>query len=295
MAKACTLCPRNCGVNRAEEKGFCKAPDEIYLARASLHMWEEPCISGENGSGTVFFSSCPLSCVYCQNYDISNENFGKKVSVERLSEIFLELQEKNAHNINLVTPTHYADKIITAVSMAKEKGLKIPIVYNTSGYEKEETLLMLKDTVDIFLTDFKYWNVESALKYSKAPQYPDIAKKALDVMYSLSGELKYDKDGMLQKGVIVRILLLPGLLYEAKRITEYVYSKFKDKLIISLMSQYTPMPSCKDYPEINRKVRKKEYERLVDFALGLGCENVYIQGGTSSSESFIPPFTLEGV
>lgn len=295
MAKACTLCPRNCGVNRAEEKGYCKAPDEIYLARASLHMWEEPCISGENGSGTVFFSSCPLSCVYCQNYDISNENFGKKVSVERLSEIFLELQEKNAHNINLVTPTHYADKIITAASMAKEKGLKIPIVYNTSGYEKEETLLMLKDTVDIFLTDFKYWNAESALKYSKAPQYPDIAKKALDVMYSLSGNLKYDKDGMLQKGVIVRILLLPGLLYEAKRITEYVYSRFKDKLIISLMSQYTPMPSCKDYPEINRKVRKKEYERLVDFALGLGCENVYIQEGTSSSESFIPPFTLEGV
>ena len=179
--------------------------------------------------------------------------------------------------------------------MAKEKGLKIPIVYNTSGYEKEETLLMLKDTVDIFLTDFKYWNAESALKYSKAPQYPDIAKKALDVMYSLSGNLKYDKDGMLQKGVIVRILLLPGLLYEAKRITEYVYSRFKDKLIISLMSQYTPMPSCKDYPEINRKVRKKEYERLVDFALGLGCENVYIQEGTSSSESFIPPFTLEGV
>ena len=295
MAKACTLCPRNCGVNRAEEKGYCKAPDEIYLARASLHMWEEPCISGKNGSGTVFFSSCPLSCVYCQNYDISNENFGKKVSVERLSEIFLELQEKNAHNINLVTPTHYADKIITAASMAKEKGLKIPIVYNTSGYEKEETLLMLKDTVDIFLTDFKYWNAESALKYSKALQYPDIAKKALDVMYSLSGNLKYDKDGMLQKGVIVRILLLPGLLYEAKRITEYVYSRFKDKLIISLMSQYTPMPSCKDYPEINRKVRKKEYERLVDFALGLGCENVYIQEGTSSSESFIPPFTLEGV
>lgn len=295
MAKACTLCPRNCGVNRAEEKGYCKAPDEIYLARASLHMWEEPCISGKNGSGTVFFSSCPLSCVYCQNYDISNENFGKRVSVERLSEIFLELQKRNAHNINLVTPTHYADKIITAASMAKEKGLKIPIVYNTSGYEKEETLLMLKDTVDIFLTDFKYWNAESALKYSKAPQYPDIAKKALDVMYSISGNLKYDKDGMLQKGVIVRILLLPGLLYEAKRITEYVYSKFKDKLIISLMSQYTPMPSCKDYPEINRKVRKKEYERLVDFALGLGCENVYIQEGTSSSESFIPPFTLEGV
>ena len=295
MADNCTLCPRLCTVDRTTKKGSCMAPDDISIARAALHMWEEPCISGKCGSGTVFFSGCPLNCLYCQNYDISQKNFGKKISSQRLSEIFMELQDKKAHNINLVTPTHYADKIVPCVKSARDMGLKIPVVYNTSGYEREETLLALKDTVDIYLTDFKYWLDESAKKYSLAPDYPDIAKKALNVMTGQQGELIYDKDGMLQRGVIVRILLLPNHVYEAKKITEYVYSNYGNSVIMSLMSQYTPMPDCEKYPEINRRVRKKEYDSLVDFALELGAQNVYIQDGTSANESFIPPFTLEGV
>lgn len=295
MAAVCTLCPRLCRIDRTKKKGICMAPNDIYLARAALHMWEEPCISGKYGSGTVFFSGCPLNCVYCQNYDISQKNFGKKISSQRLSEIFMELQDKKAHNINLVTPTHYADKITPCVKSARDMGLTIPVVYNTSGYEREETLLELSDAVDIYLTDFKYWLSESAKKYSLAPDYPDIVKKALDVMVSQKPELQYDKDGMLQKGVIVRILLLPHHVYEAKKIIEYVYSNYGDRVIMSLMSQYTPMPKCHEYPEINRRVRKKEYDSLVDFALELGAQNVYIQEGTSANESFIPPFTLEGV
>lgn len=295
MADNCTLCPHSCSIDRANQKGRCRAPDDIFIARAALHMWEEPCISGKCGSGTVFFSGCPLNCVYCQNYDISQKNFGKKISSQRLSEIFMELQDKKAHNINLVTPTHYADKIVPCVKSARDMGLKIPVVYNTSGYEREETLSALKDTVDIYLTDFKYWLDESAKKYSLAPDYPDIAKKALNVMTGQQGELIYDKYGMLQKGVIVRILLLPNHVYEAKKIAEYVYSNYGNSVIMSLMSQYTPMPDCEKYPEINHRVRKKEYDNLVDFALELGAQNVYIQDGTSAQESFIPPFTLEGV
>ena len=295
MSSKCNLCPRNCGIDRRIQKGYCKAPHAITAARSSLHFWEEPCISGVEGSGTVFFSGCSMGCVYCQNFDIAHQNFGKEISIERLCDIFLELQNKKANNINLVTPTHYADKIIEAVKLAKQKGLKIPVVYNTSGYEKEETIESLKDTVDIFMPDFKYWLSETAKKYSNAPDYPEIAKKAIDKMVTLNPHLVFDKRGMLQKGVIIRILLLPGFVYEAKRITEYVYSKYGDSVIISLMSQYTPNKNTDEFPEINRKVRKKEYESLVQFAVDLGLENVYIQDGSSASESFIPPFTLEGV
>ena len=295
MSSKCNLCPRNCNANRKIQKGYCKAPHAITAARSSLHFWEEPCISGVEGSGTVFFSGCSMGCVYCQNFDIAHQNFGKEISIERLCDIFLELQNKKANNINLVTPTHYADKIIEAVKLAKQKGLKIPVVYNTSGYEKEETIESLKDTVDIFMPDFKYWLSETAKKYSNAPDYPEIAKKAIDKMVTLNPHLVFDKRGMLQKGVIIRILLLPGFVYEAKRITEYVYSKYGDSVIISLMSQYTPNKNTDEFPEINRKVRKKEYESLVQFAVDLGLENVYIQDGSSASESFIPPFTLEGV
>lgn len=295
MSSKCNLCPRNCNVDRKIQKGYCKAPFNITAARGSLHFWEEPCISGSEGSGTVFFSGCSMGCVYCQNFDIAHQNFGKEISTERLCEIFLELQEKKANNINLVTPTHYADKIIEAVNLAKQKGLKIPVVYNTSGYEKEETIESLKDTVDIFMPDFKYWLSETAQKYSHAPDYPEIAKKAIDKMVNLQPDLVFDKRGILQKGVIIRILLLPGFVYEAKRITEYVYSKYGDRVIISLMSQYTPNKNTDKFPEINRRVRKKEYESLVQFAVDLDLKNVYIQDSASASESFIPPFTLEGV
>ncbi|MBO5742879.1 MAG: radical SAM protein [Clostridia bacterium] len=295
MSSKCNLCPRNCGIDRRIQKGYCKAPHAITAARSSLHFWEEPCISGVEGSGTVFFSGCSMGCVYCQNFDIAHQNFGKEISIERLCDIFLELQNKKANNINLVTPTHYADKIIEAVKLAKQKGLKIPVVYNTSGYEKEETIESLKDTVDIFMPDFKYWLSETAKKYSNAPDYPEIAKKAIDKMVTLNPHLVFDKRAMLQKGVIIRILLLPGFVYEAKRITEYVYSKYGDSVIISLMSQYTPNKNTDKFPEINRKVRKKEYENLVDYVINLGAKNVYIQEGSSADESFIPPFNLEGI
>lgn len=270
-------------------------PHKIHAARAALHFWEEPCISGNEGSGTVFFSGCTLKCVYCQNYDIAHENFGKEITEDKLCSIFLNLQSRGANNINLVTPTHYADKICSALNMAKTKGLCIPALYNTSGYEKEETLLMLKDVIDIFMPDFKYWESETSQKYSNAPNYPEVVKKAIDTMIKLQPELVFNSKGILQKGVIVRILLLPGHVYEAKRILEYLYRSYGDSIIISLMSQFTPVTDLKDYPEINRKVRKKEYESLIDYAIGLGIENVYIQDGKAADESFIPPFTLEGI
>jgi putative pyruvate formate lyase activating enzyme len=295
MAGRCNLCPRKCNAERKNGKGYCKAPSDIMVSRAALHFWEEPCISGDEGSGTVFFSGCNMGCVFCQNTDIAHEVFGKKISRERLSQIFLELQEKNANNINLVTPTHYSEEIINAVRLARENGLKIPIIYNTSGYENEETISRLEDTVDIFMPDFKYWLPGTAKKYSNAPDYPEVAKKAIDKMVSMRPELIFDKRGMLKRGVIIRILLLPGFVYEAKKIAEYVYHEYGDKVIISLMSQYTPNGKLENYPEINRRVRKKEYERLVDFVSELGAENVYIQEGSSADESFIPPFNLDGV
>ncbi len=295
MADKCTLCPRNCGVDRSKNLGYCKMPDKIYAARASLHMWEEPCISGENGSGTVFFSGCSLKCVYCQNNDIALRNFGKEITADELSDIFLSLQRRKAHNINLVTPTHYAEKIAYALHKAKSNGLIIPVVYNTSGYEKEETLLMLKDVTDVFMPDFKYWFSDTAKEYSNAPNYPGVVKKAVDIMVKLKPELIYDDEGMLKKGVIIRHLLLPGHVYEAKRITEYIYKTYGDRVIISLMSQYTPMPGLGDLSPLNRRVKKKEYNSLVEYAIELGINNIYIQEGTSADESFIPPFTLEGI
>lgn len=295
MAGRCNLCPRKCNAERNNGKGYCKAPSDIMVSRAALHFWEEPCISGDEGSGTVFFSGCNMGCVFCQNTDIAHDVFGKKISRERLSQIFLELQGKNANNINLVTPTHYSEEIINAVRLARESGLKIPIIYNTSGYENEETISMLEDTVDIFMPDFKYWLPGTAKKYSNAPDYPEVAKKAIDKMVKMRPELIFDKRGMLQRGVIIRILLLPGFVYEAKKIAEYVYHEYGDKVIISLMSQYTPNGKLENYPEINRRVRNKEYERLVDFVSELGAENVYIQEGSSADESFIPPFNLDGV
>ncbi len=295
MSDKCNLCPRNCGADRKSHMGYCKAPSGLMVSRASLHFWEEPCISGKEGSGTVFFSGCSMGCVFCQNTHIAHEVFGKEISEERLSQIFLELQDKNANNINLVTPTHYRERIINAVRLARENGLKIPLIYNTSGYENEEIISRLEDTVDIFMPDFKYWLPGTAKKYSNATDYPEIAKKAIDKMVSMRPELIYDKRGMLQRGVIIRILLLPGYVYEAKKIAEYVYSQYGDKVIISLMSQYTPNGKLENYPEINRRVRKKEYESLVDFVCEMGAENVYIQEGSSADESFIPPFNLDGV
>lgn len=292
----CTLCPRGCGADRlAGNKGVCGMDAGLMLARAALHYWEEPCISGEEGSGTVFFSGCTLKCVYCQNAEISR-GFGKAVGVERLTEVFLELQKAGANNINLVTPTHYVPHIITAAEAAREKGLVIPFVYNTSGYEREDTLLMLKDIIDIFLTDLKYLNKEDAEKLSRASDYPEKAKKALDCMVELTGPPVFDGHGMLKKGVIVRHLVLPGRANEAKRIIRYLYERYGSGIIMSIMNQYTPQPGSADYDaSLESPVGEEEYSDVVDYAEELGIEDAYIQEGGTVSESFIPKFDLTGV
>ena len=292
----CVLCPRACNVNRIKgEKGFCGvAGIGIKGARAALHMWEEPCISGENGSGTVFFSGCPLRCVYCQNYQIANGSIGSTISKERLAEIFLELQQKNAENINLVTPTHYTPEIIWAVKEARKSGLVLPIVYNCSGYEKVETLKMLDGIVDIYLTDFKYMDKSAAKRYSRAENYPDIAKAALEEMMRQCGEVIFDERDMMKKGVIVRHLLLPEQMQNAKDVVQYVYETYGDRVFLSLMNQYTPLPQVEAFPEINRCVTEEEYDELVDFAIEIGVENGFIQEGETAKESFIPAFNEEG-
>ena len=253
----CNLCPRQCGADRENGKsGICGVSGKNMLAaRAALHFWEEPCISGEKGSGTVFFSGCPLRCVYCQNYQIASTEVGMEISEERLKDIFLELQEKGAHNINLVTPTHYTPEIIRAIGKAKEQGLRLPVVYNCSGYEKVETLKTLKGIVDIYLTDFKYMEKETAVRYSKAPDYPEIARAALKEMMDQTGEAKFDENGIMQSGVIVRHLLLPGHVRNARAVVKYVYETYGNQLYLSLMNQYTPLPQVKkEFPELDRRV-----------------------------------------
>lgn len=294
----CNLCPRQCGADRENGKsGICGVSGKnILAARAALHFWEEPCISGERGSGTVFFSGCPLRCVYCQNYQIANTEVGMEISEKRLEEIFLELQEKGAHNINLVTPTHYTPEIVRAVTKAKEQGLRLPIVYNCSGYEKVETLKMLRGIVDIYLTDFKYMEREAAVRYSKAPDYPEIARAALKEMMNQAGEAKFDENGIMQSGVIVRHLLLPGHVRNARAVVKYVYEAYGDQLYLSLMNQYTPLPQVKkEFPELDRRVTEREYQRLISYALEIGVENAFIQDGNTAKESFIPMFDYEGI
>ena len=292
----CTLCPRECNVDRKHGiPGYCGvAGTGIIGARAALHMWEEPCISGEEGSGTVFFSGCPLRCVYCQNYDIAHAERGIEISVERLAEIFLELQEKKANNINLVTPTHYSIEAAQAVRIAREKGLTIPVVYNCSGYEKVETLKLLEGIVDIYLTDFKYMDKTIAKRYSHAENYPEVAKMALEEMVRQCGQPEFDERGMMTKGVIVRHLLLPGQMQNGKDVVKYLYETYGDRIFISLMNQYTPLPHVAAYPEINRKVTEEEYDELVDYAIDMGVENGFIQEGETAEESFIPDFDNEG-
>lgn len=297
--EGCRLCPRDCDVDRKRgQRGVCQASGEgVMAARAALHMWEEPCISGETGSGTVFFAGCPLRCCYCQNYRLSRGEAGKRISTERLSEIFLELQEKAAANINLVTPTHYTPEIIRAVKAARERGLSIPIVYNCGGYEKAETLGLLEGIVDIYLTDFKYMDHDMAARYSKASDYPEMAKAAVrEMVRQTKGENIFDEQGMMTKGVIVRHLLLPGHLKNAKAVVKYLYEAYGNQVYMSLMNQYTPLPQVRRaFPEIGRRVTKREYGRLVDYVLSLGVENGFIQEGETAEESFIPAFDGEGL
>ena len=292
----CTLCPRVCRVNRKiGQKGYCRESGEIMIGRATLHHWEEPCISGTKGSGTVFFSGCNMGCVFCQNYNLSRGIEGKVVSIKRLADIFLELQEQGAHNINLVTPTHYVVAVIEALEVAKTKGLTIPIVYNCSGYERVETLKMLEGLVDIYLPDCKYYSDDIAKKYSHAPLYFEVASKAIEEMVRQVGRPIFDEEGILQKGVIVRHLMLPGRLMDSKAIVKYLYTQYKDIIYISLMNQYTPLPQVTNIPELNRKVSRKSYERLIQYVIDLGIENAFIQEGETATESFIPIFNGEGV
>ena len=292
----CLLCPRKCGINRSTgQTGVCGVSSEIKVARAALHYWEEPCISGKKGSGAVFFSGCSLHCVFCQNREISDGKAGKLISKERLSDIFMELADKGANNINLVTPGQYIPDIVWAVNDAKSRGMKLPIIYNTSGYENVTELKLLEGIVDVYLPDFKYMDSTLSARYSRAKDYPSVAKKALSEMVRQQPDVVIDDaTGLIQKGVIVRQLLLPGHVNDAKAVLKYLYDTYHDHVYLSMMSQFTPI-ALKDYPEINRTVTRREYERLVDYALEIGITNAFIQEGDVAKDSFIPAFDCEGV
>lgn len=292
----CNICPRNCNANRTSPTlGVCKSSLALKIAKAYPHMWEEPCISGEKGSGTVFFSNCNLSCVFCQNHEISHEAKGKEITTQRLSEIFLELEERGCHNINLVNPSHYALQIIEGINLSRKFGLKIPIVYNSNGYEKVATIKALEGYIQIYIPDLKYFNDKYAIKYSKAPNYFNIASKAIEEMVTQIGEPQFDENDIMKKGVIVRHLMLPGLLFDSKKVVDYVYKTFGDSVYLSLMNQYTPMYGAKDFPEIDKTLNPKHYDSLIDYCLELGYKNAFIQESGTSSEVYVPDFNLSGV
>ena len=299
MQQKCTLCPRNCAVDRETgERGICGQTNELKVARAALHFWEEPCISGEAGSGTVFFSGCSLHCVFCQNEAIANGTVGKNITIERLAEIFLELQEKGANNINLVTPGHFIPQIKEALVLAKQKGLNLPIVYNTNSYESIEAIKSLEGFIDIYLPDFKYMDSTLSQKYSHAADYAKVVKDNIAEMVRQTGTPVFDErgeEGILKRGTIVRHLTLPGCLDDSKAVIRYLHETYGNQIYLSIMSQFTPLPNVAAYPELNRRVTEAEYEELVDYAIELGVEQGFIQEGDVAEESFIPDFDCEGV
>lgn len=287
----CNICPRRCGADRENGSlGFCGASNKIRIARAALHFWEEPCLSGKNGAGTVFFSYCNMKCVYCQNYRISTRGAGHEVSIGELAEIFLDLQSQGANNIDLVTPTHYALDIAEAVKKAKNSGLHIPVLYNCGGYESVETLKRLEGLIDIYMPDMKYYRDKYAVKYSSAPRYFETACAALEEMYRQTGAFVLDENGIMQSGVIVRHMMLPGLMLDTKKIMDYLFDTYGNNIYISLMSQYTPLKNVERFPELNRKIDMKKYNSIVDYCMNRGMENVFIQEGSAAKESFIPCF-----
>lgn len=295
LLESCTICPRECRVNRLKgEMGFCKIAGGIKVSKAFLHFWEEPCISGKNGSGTVFFSGCNMGCVFCQNYEISQKRFGVYIDVEKLAMIFLNLQAKGAHNINLVTPTIYVPYIIEALELAKRKGLSIPIVYNTSAYEKPETIELLRGYVDIFLPDLKYFDDEIAKKYSNAPFYFEYATKSILKMYELVGDVKVE-NGIMKKGVIIRHLVLPMHTNDSIKVLSWIKDNLKGKVLLSLMSQYYPMYRAGEYKEISRRLTKREYQKVVNFVLENDLDYGYIQDLDSATDKYTPDFDLEGI
>ncbi len=287
--ESCTLCPRNCKVNRYKSPGVCGASDKIKVAHYGLHMWEEPIISGDSGSGTIFFSYCNLKCIFCQNYKISTGGYGKEITEERLQELCLDLQEKGANNINLVTPTHYVPQIVNSIQKIKDKELKIPIVYNTSSYENVSTIKMLDGIIDIYLADLKYYDDNLACNYSHCKDYFHYASLAIYEMVNQVGSFVIENN-LMKRGVIVRILILPGHVEDAKKLVHYLYTTYHDTIIISLMNQYTPLKKFDKYPNLERKVNDQEYQEVIDYALDLGVKYAFIQEGETQSESFIPNF-----
>lgn len=294
ILKKCTLCPRNCGINRYQQLGSCGASADMMIAHYGLHFWEEPIISGTSGSGTIFFSHCNLKCVFCQNKKISMDGYGKIVSKERFQELCLELQELGAHNINLVTPTHYVPQIVSYLQNIKGKELKIPIVYNTSSYENVETIRMLASTVDIYLADLKYYDEQLARSYSHCKDYFHYASGAVAEMVNQTGPFMIENE-ILLRGVVVRILILPGHIEDAKEIICYLYEKYRDTIILSIMNQYTPISPIDSYDNLNRKVSQQEYQDVITFADDLGITYAFIQDGETQSESFIPNFDCSAI
>ncbi len=291
----CKLCPRACGADRTRFRGFCKESSVLRAARASLHMWEEPPLSGRSGSGTVFFSGCNLGCIFCQNHEIAHENKGKEISPERLAEIFLELQEKGAANINLVTAVHFVPHVIRALDIAKTNGLHIPAVYNSSGYESVDTLKRLNGYIDVYLPDYKYRDSDLACRFSGAYDYPDVAEKAIGEMVSQIGDCVFDENGMMRRGVIVRHLVLPGHTDDSMAVLSYLHEAYGDRIYISIMSQYTPVRRYEKYPELSRKLTTYEYQKVVRFAQKIGIRNGFLQSGEAAKESFIPSFDGRGI
>lgn len=291
----CHLCPRNCNVDRSNVTGFCKSGDKIKAARAALHHWEEPCISGTKGSGTVFFSGCTLQCCFCQNYAISSQGIGKEITPKRLGEIFLSLQDQGAHNINLVTATQFLPWILPALDQVKDN-LKIPVVYNCGGYETCETIDMLKNYIDIYLPDLKYYDSSLSAKYSKASDYFSVASKAIAHMIAQTGKPVFDKQGILQKGVIIRHMVLPGCRKDSIQLLHWIKDNLpKDHYLVSLLSQYTPFYKSAEYPEINRRITSYEYNSVLNEAVSLGLVNGFMQEKSSAKEEYTPPFDLEGI
>ncbi|CDA30927.1 uncharacterized Fe-S protein PflX (Pyruvate formate lyase activating protein) homolog [Clostridium sp. CAG:492] len=291
--KSCNICPHKCGVNRLNGiKGRCKCDNKIKIALASVHNYEEPCISGKNGSGTVFFSNCNLNCIYCQNYEISQLGKGKEITIEHLAQIFIKQQEKNVNNINLVTPTMYVPQIIEAIKIARKKGLNIPIIYNSNGYENVETIKKLNGYIDIYLPDLKYYSNEIAKKYSKIDNYFETAISAIKEMQKQVGNPIFNEEGIIQKGVIIRHLILPHHLLNTKNILKYVKENFDENTYISIMAQYFPTYKAKEDKLINRKLTKKEYKEIENYLYLLNLKNGYIQELGEHEEEYVPKFDL---
>lgn len=291
MTWKCNLCPRKCNVDRKNQLGLCGASTTIKIARAALHFWEEPCISGEKGSGTIFFSHCSLQCVFCQNYRLSHDHpLGEEITISQFADICLDLQEQGANNINLVTPTHYVPWIVEGIKLAKERGLHLPIVYNTSAYESVETIRMLDGIVDIYLPDLKYFDDQYGILYSHAPNYFFYATEAIKEMVKQVGEPIFNEQGILQRGVIVRHLCLPGLKEDSKKVLRYLYTTYHNQIYISIMNQYTPIRHFERFPNLNQTLSEEDYDEIIDYALDIGITQAYQQEGETQLESFIPEF-----